>query len=71
VVIENLVIIRQSLWMTQVILWAVVGESPRRSVEELARREHLIFVRIKEELHHCMWKDQDAQEGGELGFSKN
>jgi hypothetical protein len=36
-----------SLWMTQLILWAVVGDSPRRSVKELACREHLILIRIK------------------------
>ena len=40
VVIGSLVIIRRSLWMTQVMVSAVVGDSPRRSVEDLARREH-------------------------------
>ena len=30
-----------------------LGESPRRSVQELARREHLILARIKGELHPC------------------
>ena len=31
----------------------VVGDSPRRSVEELTRREHLILAWIKGELHPC------------------
>jgi hypothetical protein len=30
-----------------------VGDSPLRSVKELARREHLILVWIKGELHPC------------------
>jgi hypothetical protein len=30
-----------------------VGDSPRQSVEESARREHLILARIKEELYPC------------------
>jgi hypothetical protein len=30
-----------------------LGDSPRRSVEESARREHLILVRIKGELYPC------------------
>jgi hypothetical protein len=38
VVIGSLVIIQQSLWMTQAILRAVVDDSPRQSVEESARR---------------------------------
>ena len=29
------------------------GDSPRWSVEESTRREHLIFARIKGELHPC------------------
>jgi hypothetical protein len=40
--------------MTQVILRAVVGDSPRWSVEELVHREHLILLRIKGELHPCV-----------------
>jgi hypothetical protein len=40
--------------MTQVVLWAVVGDSRRQSVEESARTEHLIFAQIKGELHPCM-----------------
>ena len=47
VVIGSLVIIRWSLWITQLKLWAIVGDSPRRSVEESAHREHLILARIK------------------------
>ena len=47
------VIIRRSLWMTQLKLWAVVGDLPRRSVKESTRREHLILARIKGELHPC------------------
>ena len=39
--------------MTQVMVSAVVDDSPRRSVEELARREHLILAWIKRELHPC------------------
>jgi hypothetical protein len=31
----------------------VLGDSPRWSVEESARREHLILARIKGELHPC------------------
>ena len=31
----------------------LVGDSLRRSVEELAHREHLILARIKGELHPC------------------
>ena len=53
VVIGSLVIIRRSLWITQLKLWAVVGDSPRRSVEESTCREHLILARIKGELHPC------------------
>jgi hypothetical protein len=53
VVIENLVIIRWSLWMTQVILWAVVGDLSWQSVKESAHKEHLILARIKGELHPC------------------
>ena len=53
VVIGSLVIIRRSLWMTQVILWAVVGDSPRWSVEESTHFEHLILARIKGELYPC------------------
>jgi hypothetical protein len=30
-----------------------VGDSPRRSVKESARREHLILAWIKGELHPC------------------
>jgi hypothetical protein len=30
-----------------------VGDSPRRSVEESARREHLILARIKGERYPC------------------
>jgi hypothetical protein len=37
--------------MTQLILSAVVGDSPRRSIKESARREHLILAWIKGELH--------------------
>jgi hypothetical protein len=39
--------------MTQVILWAVVDDSPLRSVKESARREHLILAQIKGELYPC------------------
>ena len=46
VVIGSLTIIRRSLWMTQLKLWVVVGDSPRRSVEESTRREHLILAWI-------------------------
>ena len=35
--------------LTQVV--SGVGDSPRRSVEESARREHLILAQIKGELH--------------------
>ena len=51
VVIGSLVIIQRSLWMTQLKLWAVVDDSPRRSVEESIHREHLILARINGELH--------------------
>ena len=44
----------ESLWMTQLKLWAVVGDSPRQSVKESTHREHLILARIKAELHPCM-----------------
>ena len=37
--------------LTQVV--AVLGDSPRRSVKESTRREHLILARIKGELHPC------------------
>ena len=47
VVIGSLVIIQRSLWMTQLKLCAVVGDSPRRRVKESTRREHLILARIK------------------------
>ena len=53
VVIGGLVIIRRRLWMTQLKLWAVVRDSPRRSVEESTHREHLILAWIKGELHPC------------------
>ena len=53
VVIGSLVIIRWSLWMTQLKLWAVVGDSPWWSVKESTRREHLILAWIKGELHPC------------------
>jgi hypothetical protein len=53
VVIRSLVIIWQSLWMTQVILWAVVDDSSRYSIEESAHRERLILTWIKGELHPC------------------
>jgi hypothetical protein len=53
VVIESLVIIRRSLWMTQVMVWAVEGDSPWRSIKESAHREHLIPAQIKGELHPC------------------
>ena len=39
--------------MTQLKLSAVVGDSPRRSIEESTRGEHLILARIKGELHPC------------------
>ena len=39
--------------MTQLKLGAVVGDSPRRSVEESTHRENLILARIKGELHPC------------------
>ena len=39
--------------MTQVMVLAVVDDSPRRSVEESVRREHLILKRVKGELHPC------------------
>jgi len=53
VLIGSLVVIWQSLWMIQLILCAVLGDSPHRSDEESVHREHLILVRIKGELHPC------------------
>jgi len=34
-------------------LWAVVGDSPRRSVKESARREHLVLAQTKGEQDPC------------------
>jgi hypothetical protein len=53
VVIGSLMIIQRSLWMIQVMVWAVVGDSQQWSVKESARREHLILAQIKGELHLC------------------
>ena len=46
-VIGSLVIIRRSLWMTQLKLLAVVGDSLQRGGEESTHREHLILAQIK------------------------
>ena len=35
-------------------LWAVLGDSPRWSVEESARREHLVLARTKGEQDPCV-----------------
>ena len=53
VVVGSLVITQRSLWVTQLKLWAALGDSPRWSVEESTHREHLILARIKGELHPC------------------
>ena len=41
----------------------------------MARNEEMVLYKIHTIYFSCkavvMWKDQDAQEGGELGFSKN
>ena len=37
----------QTRAFTKSSLWAVVGDSPRRSVKKLTRREHLILAQIK------------------------
>jgi hypothetical protein len=44
-----------------------MGDSPRRSVKESARREHLILARIKGELHPCA--GAPTRTGGEWRLS--
>jgi hypothetical protein len=44
-----------------------VGDSPRRSVKESARREHLILTWIKGELHPCA--GAPTRTGGEWRLS--